>query len=149
MEDQEEGAIRRIKFSVSSRLEEVSLVGLAVRGICASVPLNEAEASQMEICVVEVVTNAIKHSYHLQPGHNVDITILLYPDRIEFVVGNTGEPMREEKASRMDFDPQDVQALPEGGMGLHIVKSVMDELIYQSIDGVNTFRMSKRFPETG
>jgi serine/threonine-protein kinase RsbW len=147
MDDPLKSAIQWIKLSVDSRLEEVSLVGAALRGICASVPLSETEASQMEVCVVEIVNNAIKHSYHLQPGHPVDITVLLYPERIEFIVDNTGEPMREGRSSRMDFDPQDVQALPEGGMGLHIVKSIMDELIYESIDGTNTFRMSKRFRE--
>jgi serine/threonine-protein kinase RsbW len=99
----------------------------------------------MEICVVEVVTNAIKHSYLLQPGHSVDIAILIYPGRIDFSVANTGEPMREKRGARMDFDPGDVQALPEGGMGLHIVRSIMDELTYHQQDGVNTFRMSKFF----
>jgi serine/threonine-protein kinase RsbW len=142
-------AIGRIRLTVDSRLEEIFLVGLAVRGICAHVPLGETEASKMEVCVVEIVNNAIKHSYHLQPGHDVDITISLFPERIEFSIVNTGEPMKAREAGRMDYDPKNVQELPEGGMGLYIVKSIMDEMTYQCVDGVNTFRMLKRFNESG
>lgn len=140
--------VRRIRLTVDSRLEEVFLVGLAVRGICAYTSLTETEASQMENCVVEVVNNAIKHSYHLQPGHDVGITISLYPGRIEFSVGNTGEPMKSREAARMDFDPKNVRALPEGGMGLYIVRSVMDEVTHQCLDGVNTVSMCKHFNKT-
>lgn len=134
---------KTIKMTINSRLEEVSLVGSAVHGICANLSLSGTEASQMEACVVEVVNNAIKHSYHLQPGHEVDITISLYPDRIEFSICNTGEPMKSWEKTSIDFDPQDVCALPEGGMGLYIIKSIMDEVTYEYLDGVNNFSMSK------
>jgi serine/threonine-protein kinase RsbW len=148
MDENEMREVKKIRLTVDSRLEEVFLVGLAVRGICAYTSLNEMEASQMEGCVVEVVNNAIKHSYHLQPGHDVDISISLYPERIEFSIGNTGEPMKSRQAARMDFDPKNVGALPEGGMGLYIVRSVMDEVTYQCLDGVNTVSMSKYFDRT-
>lgn len=148
MDKNEMRKTKRIRLTVESRLEVVFLVGLAVRGICTYTSLNEIEASQMEACVVEVVNNAIKHSYHLQPEHDVEIDISLYPERIEFSVGNTGEPMKSSEAARMDFDPKNVRALPEGGMGLYIVRSVMDEVTYQCLDGVNTVNMRKHFNKT-
>lgn len=145
MADDQTGEPKRIRLTVDSRLEEVFLVGLAVRGICAYTALTEMEVSQMEGCVVEVVTNAIKHSYHLQPGHDVEITISLYDERIEFSVGNRGEPMKSKEAPKMDFDPKNVRALPEGGLGLYIVKSIMDEVSYQCLNGRNTVTMSRHF----
>ncbi|HLA26548.1 MAG TPA: hypothetical protein VJZ49_01495 [Syntrophales bacterium] len=81
MDENEKREAKRIRLTVDSRLEEVFLVGLAVRGICAYKSLSEMDTSQMEACVVEVVNNAIKHSYHLQPGHTVDIPISLYTER--------------------------------------------------------------------
>jgi len=57
--------------------------------------------------------------------------------------------MKSSEASRMDFDPRDVRALPEGGMGLYIVRSVMDEVTYQSHAGVNTVGMAKHFNKSG
>jgi serine/threonine-protein kinase RsbW len=148
MDENEPREAKRIRLSVDSRLEEVFLVGLAVRGICAYTSLSEMEVSQMEGCVVEVVNNAIKHSYHLRPGHDVDIAISLYPERIEFSIRNSGEPMKSREAARMDFDPKNVRALPEGGMGLYIIKKTMDEVTYQCLEGVNTVSMCKHLNKT-
>jgi len=147
-EDEEKKAIR-IRLTLDSRLDEVFLVGLSVRSICAYLFPSETEASQLEICVVEVVNNAIKHSYRLEPGHDVDINIAIYSERIEFKVSNTGEPMPSTKALNLDFDPKDVRALPEGGMGLHIIRSIMDEVSYQCLEGINTVTMCKRLSKKG
>jgi serine/threonine-protein kinase RsbW len=149
MDENERKEAKTIKLTVDSRLEEVFLVGLAVRGVCAYTSLSEMEVYQMEVCVVEAVNNAIKHSYHLKPGHDVNITICLYPERIEFQICNTGDPMKSMEAAKMDFDPKDVMTLPEGGMGLFIIESIMDEVTYQFLDGINTVRMYKRINKNG
>ena len=148
MAENEKREVKVIKLTVGSRLEEVFLVGLAVRGICAYTSLTDEETYQMEVCVVEAVNNAIEHSYHFMPGHDVDITIHLFPERIEFHICNTGKPMESMGVAKMDFDPKDLRALPEGGMGLYIIQSIMDEVAYQILDGVNTLIMSKRIVKT-
>jgi serine/threonine-protein kinase RsbW len=79
MGENKEKEAKVIRLTVGSRLEEVFLVGLAVRGICAYTSLTDEETYQMEFCVVEAVNNAIKHSYHVMPGHDVDIIIHLFP----------------------------------------------------------------------
>lgn len=145
MEEKMKEEIKRIRLTVESRLDEVFLVGLAVRSICAYLSLSDMEASQLEVCVVEVVNNAIKHSYHLEPGHDVEVSVSIYSECIEFVVCNTGESMKSTEALRLDFDPKNVRALPEGGMGLYIIESIMDEVSYQCLDGVNRVAMCKRF----
>ena len=144
MGENEKGEAKVIKLTVDSRLEEVFLVGLAIRGVCAYTSLTDEETYQMEVCVVEAVNNAIEHSYHFMPGRNVDIIIHLFPERIEFHVCNTGDPMESMDVAAMDFDPKDLRALPEGGMGLYIIQNIMDEVTYQILDGINTLIMSKR-----
>ena len=43
-----------------------------------------------------------------------------------------------------EFDPTDVANLPEGGMGLHLIHSVMDEVRYHSEGGRNALTMRRR-----
>lgn len=141
----EQDSDKVIRLTIDSRLENVFLVGLAVRGICAPTFPNRADSSKMEVCVVEAVTNAIKHSYHLQPGHDVDIVIALKFEKIEFLVSNTGEPMNTEQTTKIHFDPDGKRELPEGGLGLYLIHSMMDEVIYESNGSVNIIRMCKRY----
>lgn len=135
-----------IKLKVESRLDNIFLVGLAVRGICSQ-NLNAKGASRMEVCVVEAVTNAIKHSYHLQPGHDVDIVITLSSGKMEFLVCNTGEPMKTTQTAQIRLDPVDKRRLPKGGLGLYLIHRLMDEVTYESRDGVNIFRMCKHYKQ--
>jgi serine/threonine-protein kinase RsbW len=138
--------VKTIKLHLDSRLEEVFLVGLTVRGVCAATPLSATEASQMEVCVVEAVNNAIKHSYHLDSGHEVEIIIALYPEMIEFSITNSGEPMNSREAARINLPPGDVRGLPKGGLGLFIIKTIMDEVSYRCSEGKNIITMAKHFP---
>ncbi|MCZ7603337.1 MAG: hypothetical protein M5R37_10725 [Melioribacteraceae bacterium] len=45
----------------------------------------------------------------------------------------------------MEYDPEDIENLPEGGMGLYIIDQLMDEISYKVLDGVNIFSMKKKF----
>jgi anti-sigma regulatory factor (Ser/Thr protein kinase) len=44
----------------------------------------------------------------------------------------------------LDFDPADVEHLPEGGMGLFIIHNVMDRVEYHRHGERNTFSMTRR-----
>lgn len=55
-------------------------------------------------------------------------------------------PFRERlrNGSRvLDFDPGDIQSLPESGMGLQIIHEIMDEVDYRSDAGVNRLSLMK------
>ncbi len=44
----------------------------------------------------------------------------------------------------MTFDPTDLAALPEGGMGLALVKSAFHEVRYGSREGTNRLQLVRR-----
>lgn len=136
---------RTIKFAIDSRLEHVSLLGLAVRSICSQLTLSPTEIYQIELSVVEAVNNTIKHAYHSQPGHAVEVIATVETDRLIIEVCDTGLPIPEERRSAADFDPDDVLNLPESGMGLHIIHTVMDKVEYDRHGYKNVLRMIKLF----
>jgi anti-sigma regulatory factor (Ser/Thr protein kinase) len=45
----------------------------------------------------------------------------------------------------MEFDPAALASLPESGMGLAILKSVMDSVIYEQQQGINRLIAVKRW----
>jgi len=60
-------------------------------------------------------------------------------------------PLREAVASHqrdwygLDYDPDDLASLPEGGMGLYLLHSLMDHVDYVSRDGRNVLTLERRF----
>jgi serine/threonine-protein kinase RsbW len=136
-------AAAMIRLIIDSRLENVSLVGGAVRGIADTRSMDSTTCYQLELCVVEAVNNAIKHAYHCQAGHPVEVELLLCPDRLTFKICDSGEPMNPAKVKPFRFDPLKVETLPERGMGVYILNSLMDEVHYETIGAQNILTLIK------
>ena len=64
---------KRIKFTIESKLENVPLIGMSVSKLCSLIHLSDIETYQIELCVVEAVTNSIKHAYGLETGRQVEV----------------------------------------------------------------------------
>ncbi len=130
----------KVDLTIDSCFEDVNLVGLCIRTL-ASKAFDKDQCDKIEICAVEVVTNCIKHSYKGRKGHKVYITYQAYDDRVVIDIADSGiainEKLLENDLSNFDIDKSDIDNLPEGGMGLKIIKTWMDEVHYKTVDGFN------------
>ncbi len=141
---------RAIVLSIESRLDHVAMVGAALRAVCGLTLLSEDQAGELELGVVEAVNNVIRHGYRGRPGQPVSVTIILHVDRVEVDIRDRGEAipaglLEEARDRGFGFDPGDVEALPESGMGLGLIALVADEVRYVSSDGENTLSLTKLF----
>jgi serine/threonine-protein kinase RsbW len=136
---------RTLHITIDSKLSDVALLGHAVRGVCACSPLKAESYAEMEVCVVEAVNNAITHAYRRQDGFRVETAITLHHDRISFEVTDFGTAIVEFAPPTLEFDPEDIDSLPESGMGLFIIEAIMDEVNYRSEDGKNTLSFCRYF----
>lgn len=99
--------------------------------------------------VMEWLVNVVKHSYAQAMDGRIMIVAAVGPDCIELMVEDTGQgmpPWRFDAApTEVEFDPTDLDNLPESGMGLAIIKSVMDSVRYQSDRGINRLIAVRRW----
>ncbi len=135
----------KIRLIIDSDLSDVFMIGLSVNRLCLEIPVSEIEAYQMEVCVVEAVNNTIKHAYGNEKGHDVEVLIDLNEERIIFRIRDTGQTMKTPERPTLDFDPDDRENCPEGGMGLFIMYQVMDDVAYSSSGGRNELTLTKHF----
>ncbi len=110
----------------------------------AAFALSDVDAYYLELCVVEAVNNAIKHAYDNEEGHVVEVDITYSSEEIVLDITDRGRPMSLYQPVLPDYDPGDLKTLPEHGLGLHIINTVMDRVIYSSEDDRNTLRMIKK-----
>jgi len=136
---------REIKLTIDSNLENVFLIGLAVNGICSHTLLSDLESYYMEVCVVEAVNNMIKHAYSNETGHEVEVNIALHSDRIVFRLRDRGKVMELLDEPELNIDPDDLENLPEGGMGVFIIYEIMDTVTYKQFSDYNVLTITKIF----
>jgi len=141
--------LRKVKLIIESDLDDVPLVGIAVNRFCSYADFSETDAFNIELCVIEAVTNSIKHAYGEKSGQEVMITFTLSESEAVFEICDKGKPMNPEKLKKADLTAshhkkQSIDTISESGRGLGIMKEIMDGVDYRSENGYNCLILKKR-----
>jgi serine/threonine-protein kinase RsbW len=139
-----DGDMRIVTLRLESRLDHVELVARAVRALCSTAGLPGRECAQVELAVGEALNNVIRHAYHGEAGHPIEVTFAQERAQFTIEVADEGEPMPPGRPVAFDFDPSDIAHLPEGGMGIFLIHSVMDRVEYRRLGDRNALTMSHR-----
>lgn len=132
-------------LTIDSRLENVPVLGQAVRVLCGEMGLPELVQGDMELCVVEAVTNCIKHSYDGQPGHRIKVHVEHRLDKLIISVFDQGRPIPEDRLPPPPPEvPDDPQQIAESGRGLFLLFSMMDQVDYQRTPRGNCITLIKK-----
>lgn len=135
---------KSIHYLIDSKFKNISIASSAVRELCTHLGLSEIDTYYLELCVIESINNAIQHAYSNEEGHVVDVAISYSPGDIVIRISDTGKPMTLYIPGTIEFDPNDLTTVPDHGLGLYIINSVMDDITYESSGPVNTLTMRKK-----
>jgi len=135
----------RRDFHLASELVRVRVVAIAVRALCMEHGVDEPTACEVELAVVEAVNNSILHAYAQAAGHSIVVSVELEADRVVVQIRDAGRSMPPGLLASvpddLEFDPEDLDSLPTGGMGLILMKKVMDDVHYETIGGENVLTL--------
>ncbi len=134
-----------LTIGIDSCLPNTVLVAMAVRGLCEMTELSPVEVNRIELCLVEIVNNAIEHAYENKPGQKVETQVELTRQSVSITVSDWGHSIPEEKLDISSLVREDIQnpdSLQSSGRGIYIVKNLMDDIQYYSRDGKNSFVMT-------
>lgn len=144
--------MNKLVLVIESHLENVDLVGSCIAFLAAR-RFDEASIYKIRSCVVEAVTNCIKHGYDGAANQQVAISCQLDGDKLVIDIQDTGKAMDlevfENATAHFDYDPQDTRCLPEGGWGIKLIKAWMDEFHYYSRGGANHWVLTKHARPAG
>ena len=104
--------------------------------------LPEDAVEQFKIAVDEACTNVIEHAYRSDDSHEVDIAIIVEPDRFTVRIRDEGEPFNTStyrEPNLLEF----TKKRKAGGLGVHIIRSLMDQVEYRTRGRINEIWMTK------
>jgi anti-sigma regulatory factor (Ser/Thr protein kinase) len=136
--------VRSLTMTIDSSLDNVSLVGNAVRGILENEPGPRHDVPLVELAVCEAVNNSIIHGYERKEGFPVEVSLSLSGGELTVTVADRGRGFAVFPDSLPEVpDGQDIQDVPLGGWGLRIMGEVMEDVRYESQAGRNELIMSR------
>ena len=104
----------------------------------------EFEAKKMVLAVDEVCANLIIHANECNPDHRIDITIDYSPhDKIVFKISDRGFTFDYSLYKEPSID-EIISSKRKGGVGLILVKRIMDKVEFSHEKNRNICRLTKK-----
>lgn len=122
---------RRVSLEVAA-IEDLAA---RVRAFCEDAGLAPAVAFRLELVLEEIVVNILRHGYGGAAGL-ARIDLERTPDGIRARIADESPPFDPTRRPEVDTSAgMDERAI--GGLGVHLVRSLVDELTYQRVEGRN------------
>ncbi len=141
---QEKPLVYRESLTLNNKVSEISKLNAFVQSATAALNMEKGLANRIKLAVEEAVTNIIDYAYPNGIEGSIDITIEADENRICFIITDSGAEFDPTGVSKADTTLS-VDDRPIGGLGVFLVRNLMDSINYERTDGKNVLRMEKRF----
>ncbi len=135
---------RTFQLHVPSSTENLSMIRDFVGNIGQRAGMSPAEQAKLELAVDEACANVIEHAYGSDTTREVTVKATLEPDAVQIEVIDTGRGFDPAAVEDLDLE-QRIKKREGGGLGLRLIRALMDEVQYQIVPGEkNELKMIKR-----
>jgi serine/threonine-protein kinase RsbW len=97
----------------------------------------------LNVSLDEVLNNIISYAYEDTDDHDIVVRLNLQRGQVEVVVEDDGKPFNPLLVPAPDLKAKS----RVGGVGLHFVRNLMDQLDYARHEGVNQLRLMKKLKD--
>jgi anti-sigma regulatory factor (Ser/Thr protein kinase) len=100
-------------------------------------------AGKLALAVEEAAVNAINYAFiDSPPPHRLAVVLTIDADRVAAEIIDNGKAFDPTSAPEPNFALPIASRAP-GGLGIHLIRKVMDRVDYRRIDGKNHLRLEK------
>ncbi len=123
-------------------IHEVIRFSSFIKSAIAKLDIEASLARQLRLAVEEAVVNVIEYAYPI--GTDGDITIKLMSDghNLRFQIIDAGVPFDPTKKEKTDTTLS-IEDRQVGGLGILLVRELMDTINYERVDGKNILTLIK------
>lgn len=126
-----------------NQLHELATIGERVERFGQTQDLSGDETARINLVLDELVSNIIKYGYDDQQEHQILVKIAIDGDLLTISVDDDGKPFNPLEAPAPDLDLA-IEERPIGGLGLFLVKSIVDTLEYRRERDHNILTLTKK-----
>ncbi len=126
-----------VQLSIPAKAEYIVLCRLALTGLTRSRPLDPEVLADLKLALTEACSNSVRHAYEAGRAGTVEVRYELVADRLSIEVLDEGSGFDPENVTKDDGE------LDEGGLGIAIIRALVDELDIESNGDGSTLRFTK------
>jgi serine/threonine-protein kinase RsbW len=131
-------------LNIPGKTDNLELIRTFVAGVARHAGFGDEDVNKIELAVDEACSNVIEHAYARDEAKDIDITVRIEAPKLTVTVTDHGKSFHFDGVPLPDMK-QYLAELRVGGLGIYLMKMLMDEVEYRSEPGRNEVRMSKYF----
>jgi serine/threonine-protein kinase RsbW len=135
---------RKFTLHVPSSTENLALIREFVTSIGRQATLGDEDINKLELAVDEACANVIEHAYGHDISKEVVVRATFNEESLHISVIDTGRGFDPGSVAQQELG-QLVAERKSGGLGIRLIKTLMDEVSYEIVPGQkNELHMTKK-----
>ena len=132
------------RLELAPDLAEISRLLDWVGTCCDKAGIRGETVFKLSLALEEAVANVIHHGFgDLPPPHRIAVEVTIDADRVTALVIDNGQPFDPSAVPEPDANLPLEQRSP-GGLGVHLIRRLMDRVDYRRVGGENRLRLEKK-----
>ena len=128
-------------IELASDITSLELLAAFIEAFGEEHGLDAGLVMHLNLALDELVTHALTHGGSKAP---IEVILSIGGERVRAEIRDRGKPFDPRKAPAPDLDSP-IEERRIGGLGIHMVKKMMDSVDYEWTEGQNRVRLEKRF----
>jgi len=124
-------------------IQQIPQLAEFIETIAEEIELDQGLAMSLNLALEEAVTNVILYAYPEGSDGLVDIEAIFSREKLKFIISDSGVEFDPTAAPEADVT-LGVEDRPIGGLGIYLVRKIMDTVSYERADGKNVLSMTKK-----
>lgn len=131
-------------FTLKNQLADLAPLAERIRASLNGLGLSERDLFCIDLVCDELITNTIKYGYADTAEHQIAVNLSVRPHEIVIELEDDGQPFNPLNNAAPDTTLA-LQDRPIGGLGIHLLREMMDHCEYRHTNGKNcvTFQKSR------
>lgn len=134
----------RITLHFANSADEAPRIARRVEYFLHENNVPDSIINKVLLCVDELITNIIAYAYTDKEDHAVQLECRVYDAYLELELRDDGVPFDPTKQTRPNVKLS-VESRDIGGLGIHLVMTLMDKVEYQREGDYNVLKAVKNF----
>lgn len=134
-----------ISIQLKNNLSELESLNKVVAEFAERHHLSSKVLLNLSLALEEILTNVISYAYDDNDEHQIMVRLFLEQGQLKVEVEDDGRPFNPLEAPEPDLN-KSLEERSIGGLGIHFVRKLMDELEYRREEGRNLFLIKIKEP---
>lgn len=130
------------KLTLHNDVKETPKIAEFMDILVGETGIDPALAGSMNLAIEEAVVNVMNYAYPKGQTGNVVLEAYANEERLKFVITDSGTPFDPTAQAEPDVNA-DLDDRPIGGLGIFLVRNLMDSVNYERVGGENILTLRK------